>query len=578
MFCKVCGARIAQGSSFCTNCGTSAPSPGTNPAVPAQLTPTGTAMMPIPKLEQPASQAAPVFTPRPPAVPPAQPAAMTPQPPPAQRQPNYPPPAPPQQYAPPTPVAPLQYPPLPIQGPQYTAAPPPFAPAQSYAPPPMPAPPLYVTCLSGPDAGKFYTVVGTEAIMGRVTGIGQTDPGVAPQHIAVCTVNQRLRFRSLESAPIYVNAQTMLTGELIPGQEFRLGASIWKINIAPGVPSPNLLQSMQDRLNRLAGTEKLEGFSLREMFSEVFKKRSAEELEDYLTVGTYRTTPSIDKAQTGWPKPWLFMRVLIAVVLAYVGFAVIMTTFHNMKAVPAVIMMGSLAVPLATVLLFFELNTPRNVSFYKIILLIAMGGVLSLLVAIIGYNLPLISELGPLSPGIIEEVAKLATVLLVVRQATRYKYILNGMLFGAAVGVGFAVFESAGYAFENLIKSNGDLDTMSFVIYLRAVLAPFGHVAWTAIAAGALWRVKMDQPLKPGMLFDPKFLKAFLIPVALHTLWDTPLPAVVSGLALVLVKEGVLGIISWYVVFAMVQQGLRQVKADQVHTTRITLKSLQAVA
>src|SRR5207244_7482217 len=82
--------------------------------------------------------------------------------------------------------------------------------------------------------------------------------------------------------------------------------------------------------------------------------------------------------------------------------------------------------------------------------LIAMGCVLSLLCAIIGYDLTVLGQLGPLSPGIIEEVAKLATVVLVVRQATRYKYILNGMLFGAAVGVGFAVFESAGYAFEHI--------------------------------------------------------------------------------------------------------------------------------
>lgn len=472
--------------------------------------------------------------------------------------------------------------------PQY-AAPPQYAPPQygqpQYAPPPQynmgqqaAAPPLYVTCLSGPDAGKFYTILGSEAIMGRNTGIGQADPMVAPQHVAVCVVNHRLRFRSLSPSPIFVNAQAVANGELMPGQEFRIGSSIWKVNEAPGQHSANLLQAMQERLNRLAGTEKLEGFSLRDMFSEVFKKRTAEELEDYLTVGTYRTTPPIDKAQTGWPKPWLFLRVLAGVMLAYVGFAIIMTHFHNMKAVPAVIMMGSLAVPLATVLLFFELNTPRNISFYKIWLLIAMGGVLSLLVAIIGYNLPIIGDLGPLSPGIIEEVAKLATVVLVVRPAIRYKYILNGMLFGAAVGVGFAVFESAGYAFENLIRSNGDLDQMSFVIYLRAVLAPFGHVAWTAIAAAALWRVKKDQPLTANMFVDPKFLKAFLIPVVLHTLWDTPLPAVISTLPVVIVKESILGVISWYVVFAMVQQGLRQVKADQVRTTKLTLQSMQAVA
>ena len=43
----------------------------------------------------------------------------------------------------------------------------------------------------------------------------------------------------------------------------------------------NLLRSLQGRIQSLASTEKLEGFSLKEMFSDVFKKRSAEQVEEY---------------------------------------------------------------------------------------------------------------------------------------------------------------------------------------------------------------------------------------------------------------------------------------------------------
>jgi len=46
------------------------------------------------------------------------------------------------------------------------------------------------------------------------------------------------------------------------------------------------------------------------MFSEVFKRRGADEVEDYILVGTLRTTPPIDVVETGWPKPWLFFRLL----------------------------------------------------------------------------------------------------------------------------------------------------------------------------------------------------------------------------------------------------------------------------
>ena len=48
--------------------------------------------------------------------------------------------------------------------------------------------------------------------------------------------------------------------------------------------------------------------------------------------------------------------------------------------------------------------------------------------------------------GVLEETGK-ALALLVVVGSLRYRWQLNGLLFGAAVGAGFAGFESAGYAF-----------------------------------------------------------------------------------------------------------------------------------
>src|SRR5215467_337431 len=63
-------------------------------------------------------------------------------------------------------------------------------------------------------------------------------------------------------------------------------------------PQP-ILESWAARLRTLANTEKLEGFSLKEMFSEVFRKRSEEEIDEYFIAGTSRTTPPIDDVQTG---------------------------------------------------------------------------------------------------------------------------------------------------------------------------------------------------------------------------------------------------------------------------------------
>jgi RsiW-degrading membrane proteinase PrsW (M82 family) len=247
--------------------------------------------------------------------------------------------------------------------------------------------------------------------------------------------------------------------------------------------------------------------------------------------------------------------------------------------------LGSFAIPLATLVLFFELNTPRNVSIHVVAKLFLYGAVVSLAVALLGYTLP-IFNLGTWEAGIVEECAKLLTCVIVMR-SVRYKYILNGILFGATVGAGFACFETAGYALNNGFLSGllqglnqGQLSTamhtaivsMLGILRLRGPMSPFGHVAWTAIAAGAFWRVKQDKPTNPAMLFDTRFLKAFLIPVSMHALWDAP-----AFMQLPLYGNSIItGLISWYVVFGLVQQGLRQVKEQQKGHLQQTLQTVEA--
>ncbi|HEV2021457.1 MAG TPA: PrsW family intramembrane metalloprotease [Terriglobales bacterium] len=340
----------------------------------------------------------------------------------------------------------------------------------------------------------------------------------------------------------------------------------------PPAPAPShqihLIDSLKGRIDRLASTEKLEGFSLSEMFSEVFKHRSQEDTEQYFLVGTSHTTPAIQDCPTGWPKPWFFMRMLAFLCLTY---AVLDYALHlwpdNLNLIPGLLMMGSLAVPLSTAVLVFEMNTPRNVSFYEVLRLFLIGGVISMLVALFEFEWSPLSWLGSPEAGVIEETAKLLTVVALSRGGSRYKYILNGLLLGAAVGAGFAAFESAGYAFRYLLISKGNYGQMTSVIYLRGFLAPFGHVAWTAIAAAAFWRVRGDASFQLNMLWDKRFLKAMLIPVALHMIWDFPyFPSIFF------LKYIALGLVAWYVLFGFVQQGLRQVKKEQLEGLKVQLR------
>lgn len=347
----------------------------------------------------------------------------------------------------------------------------------------------------------------------------------------------------------------------------------------------HMIQGLRGRIQSLASTEDLEGFSLKEMFSGVFMRRSQDDVEEYLLVGTAKNTPAIDVVETGWPKPWLFFRLLAALVIAYAVLAVICQATGNSNCIPGIMFLGAFAVPLATLMLFFELNSPRNVSLHMIGKLFLAGAVISLGVALLGYSLP-IFQLGTWEAGIVEEVAKLLTVVILVR-SVRYKYVLNGILFGATVGAGFACFETAGYALNEgfltgllpVVVQSGQLTAaatqagvsqMLSILLLRGVLAPLGHVAWTAIAAGALWRVKGDRPFSPTMFLDGHFLKAFLIPVSLHAIWDAPWQLPLMG------NQLLTGLVSWYVVFGLVQQGLHQVKGEQQAHLQATLNQVEA--
>ena len=49
-------------------------------------------------------------------------------------------------------------------------------------------------------------------------------------------------------------------------------------------------------------------------------------------------------------------------------------------------------------------------------------------------------------------------------------------------------------------------DAMFDSIWKRGLLAPFAHIAWTAITVAAWWKVKGDKPFDILMVFNPRFL------------------------------------------------------------------------
>lgn len=323
------------------------------------------------------------------------------------------------------------------------------------------------------------------------------------------------------------------------------------------------------------GLKHLDGFSLSDLFSETFKRHTDDEMERYFGVGTPLTTPPISQVNASWPRPWLFLRLII---LGIGGFYLLWMMSSNIKAIPGMILFGSFVIPMATLMFFFECNVVKNVSLYQVIKLFLYGGSIGFIFTTLLNSLfPTLYDLFNISAaGPIEESAKLLVLILVLKMGglKRKDFILNGLLCGAAVGAGFAAFESAGYALEwflndfsfaltELYKFNHtEIDptvTMKKVIYIRGALAPFGHVIWTAMCAAALWRVKKNKDFTISMLINPMFLIVFAIAVALHMIWDSTFFANQFGDYCYYT----LGIIGWTIIFGLIGLGLRQVRQQQ---------------
>ncbi len=316
-------------------------------------------------------------------------------------------------------------------------------------------------------------------------------------------------------------------------------------------------QSASDMITDRLGLEKIEGFSARRFFREIFRRHSADGAEALLSVGAPGTTPPLSASMAELPSPWLFFRVLLGTLLTYGVFREAWQMYANVNVIPGLIMVGSFAVPLTTLVLFFELNTPRNLSLFRTVQLLAIGGATSLLLSLFLYDVtPLLGILGDSAAGVVEEVGKLAALLLALRlvPVERYRFRLNWLLLGAAIGAGFAAFESAGYALR--IGLNVSDDAMLDNITTRGLLSPLGHIPWSAIAAAAYWAARRETSGFLETVKHPRFLRMFAIPVALHAVWDFG-----EG-GPFFIKYLVLGFIAWVVVLSLVQTGLRDIASE----------------
>jgi CRP-like cAMP-binding protein len=113
--------------------------------------------------------------------------------------------------------------------------------------------------------------------------------------------------------------------------------------------------------------------------------------------------------------------------------------------------------------------------------------------------------------ALIEEPAKLLGVLWILGQPS-LRFRMDGLIYGAAAGMGFATFETALYGLARVDFVTALLGTL----WLRALLSPFTHGTWTAIVSATIVRERAAGQAH-GI---PRVLGAFGCVVVLHSLWN----------------------------------------------------------
>ena len=319
-----------------------------------------------------------------------------------------------------------------------------------------------------------------------------------------------------------------------------------------------------ENLDKITGVKSESYVSFKDLFKGAFKKHKIEELDDVFVCGTKTTTPDVKDINPQNAGAWVYLKIFIFFLIAYIPVRIGYITYGNLNFLPAMVMLGAFAIPVTVLIFFFEINVFKNIPFYRVVEYFIMGGSLSLITAILFFELDLNTDIstytGALMVGLLEEAAKATIVALFLFRDKKCKYILNGLLIGAAVGAGFAAFETAGYILR--YGMNYGVATMLGTIKVRGFLAPGGHVAWAAIEGAALMLVKGFDKLEKKHLNDKRFLLICLIPIVLHGIWDMPINLPFYGVPIIMT------VLAWIVIIYFINLGLKQV--DEAKKLEVT--------
>ena len=244
------------------------------------------------------------------------------------------------------------------------------------------------------------------------------------------------------------------------------------------------------------------------------------------TEGQGRHAGVAHRSGTGVIPQWL--RLFAAGLLLWgvaMGLAVVT---DNVRLVPPVILLGGFLIPVTFLVWAFERARLGHLDLSAVARAFLVGGGLGLLSAAqLEFYFTESSALHVVSLGLLAELLKLLVLVWPARAVLRKppgqalshrQRRAVGFTLGAAVGFGFAGFESAGLAMASLFEADGlTLAEFAEAHLLPGILVPIGNGLWSAILGGILFAAAGSNRLHTLS----RTLLALLGVSLLHVLWDS---------------------------------------------------------
>jgi protease PrsW len=238
-----------------------------------------------------------------------------------------------------------------------------------------------------------------------------------------------------------------------------------------------------------------------------------------------------------------WLKVLTTAAFFYIFLLIALLITKNTNLFPTLVMVGNFMVPVAYVAFIYERRNLSRLTMPTVSMAFFYGGLLGIIAASIlePFFIRQLNLSAILRIGLIEEFTKILGVLVIARHK-QHDSEMDGLILGAASGMGFAALESSGYAFTALLESHGSISATVEVTLLRGLLSPLGHGTWTAILASVLFR----ESKKCDFRINWKVIGAYLFVSILHAMWDG-LPLIISYI----LGQGLGVLIAWLAIGAI---------------------------